>query len=301
MYHSKKSDDFLTLEQLRIFIAVAEREHLTRAAADIGLTASAVSASIRALETYYNVALFDRVGRGIELTEAGRVFLEEAKATLARAEAAGLVLSELGGLRRGRLHVQASQTIANYWLPPRLMQFHEAHPGVEVRLEVGNTQSVSDAVLKGQADLGFIEGEIDAPALHVVLVAEDAMVVVVDRDHPFADGRALGPSDLADATWVMRETGSGTRATLMDALAAEGLAAQDLTIALELPSNEAVVSAIRGTSGVAALSGAVVAPLIARGDLVVANMALPVRHFYALHHKERRLSKAAEALLGVEA
>lgn len=290
----------MTLEQLRIFIAVAEREHLTRAAADIGLTASAVSASIRALESYYNVALFDRVGRGIELTEAGRVFLGEAKATLARAEAAGLVLSELSGLRRGRLHVQASQTIANYWLPPRLMHFHEDHPGVEVQLDVGNTQSVSDAVLKGQADLGFIEGEIDAPALHVVLVAEDAMVVVVDRDHPFADGRLLSAPDLAAATWVMRETGSGTRAALMDALSNQGLAPQDLTIALELPSNEAVVSAIRGTSGVAALSGAVVAPLIARGDLVVANMALPVRHFYALHHKERRLSKAAEALLGVE-
>lgn len=97
----------------------------------------------------------------------------------------------------------------------------------------------------------------------------------------------------------MRETGSGTRAALMDALAARGLVPADLTIALELPSNEAVVSAIRGTSGVAALSSAVVAPLIARGDLVAANMPLPVRHFYVLHHKERRLSKAAEVLLGL--
>nr|WP_321440048.1 LysR substrate-binding domain-containing protein [uncultured Hyphomonas sp.] len=289
----------MTLEQLRIFVAVAEREHLTRAAADIGLTASAVSASIRALEAYYNVALFDRVGRGIELTEAGRVFLGEAKATLARAEAAGLVLSELGELRRGTLHVQASQTIAHYWLPPRLMRFHDDHPGIDVRLEVGNTRSVADAVLNGQAELGFIEGEIDAPALHVKLMAEDAMMVVTDRDHPFADGHPLTDRELAAAKWVMREAGSGTRAALMDALAGRGLAQADLTIALELPSNEAVVSAIRGTSGVAAVSGAVVAPLIARGDLVAANMSLPVRHFYALHHKERRLSKAADVLLGL--
>lgn len=289
----------MTLEQLRIFVAVAEREHLTRAAADIGLTASAVSASIRALEAYYNVALFDRVGRGIELTEAGRVFLGEAKATLARAEAAGLVLSELGELRRGTLHVQASQTIANYWLPPRLMRFHDDHPGIDVRLEVGNTRSVADAVLNGQAELGFIEGEIDAPALHVRLMAKDAMMVVTDRKHPFADGHALTDAELAAAKWVMREAGSGTRAALMDALAGRGLAQADLTIALELPSNEAVVSAIRATSGVAAVSGAVVAPLIARGDLVAVNMSLPVRHFYALHHKERRLSKAADVLLGL--
>lgn len=287
----------MTLEQLRIFVAVAEREHLTRAAADIGLTASAVSASVRALENWYNVALFDRVGRGIALTEAGRVFLGEAKATLARAEAAGLVLSELGGLRRGTLHVQASQTIANYWLPPRLMRFHEDHPGVEVQLEVGNTQSVARAVQEGQAELGFVEGEVDAPALHVTQVAEDAMIVVVDRAHPFADGRALTRADLAPARWVMREAGSGTRAALLDALAAHGLALKDLTIAMELPSNEAVVSAIRGSSGIGALSGAVVAPLVARGDLIVANIPLPVRRFYALHHKERRLSKAAEVLL----
>jgi len=291
----------MTLEQLRIFVAVAEREHLTRAAADIHLTASAVSASIRTLEAYYNVALFDRVGRGIQLTEAGRVFLGEAKATLARAEAASLALSELGGLRRGTLHVQASQTIANYWLPPRLMRFHDDHPGIEVRLQVGNTQSVAQAVMEGQAELGFIEGEIDAPALNVSLVAEDAMLVVIDRTHPFADGRRLAPSDLASAKWVMRETGSGTRATLMDALAAQGLSPGELTIALELPSNEAVVSAIRGASGIAALSSAVVAPLIARGDLVAANVSLPVRHFYALHHRERRLSKAAEVLLGLNA
>ena len=290
----------MTLEQLRIFVAVAEREHLTRAAADINLTASAVSASIRALEAYYDVALFDRVGRGIQLTGAGRAFLGEAKATLARAEAAGLVLSELGGLRRGTLHVQASQTIANYWLPPRLMRFHDDHPGVEVQLEVGNTQSVVKAVLEGRAELGFIEGEVDAPALHVSLVAEDAVVVVVDQNHPFADGRKLDRADLASAKWVMRETGSGTRATLMDALAAHGLGPDQLTVALELPSNEAVVSAVRGSSGVAALSRTVVAPLIARGDLVVANMALPVRHFYALHHKERRLSKAAGTLLSLK-
>jgi DNA-binding transcriptional LysR family regulator len=290
----------VTLEQLRIFVAVAEREHLTRAAADIGLTASAVSASIRALEAYYNVALFDRVGRGILLTEAGRVFLGEAKATLARAEAAGLVLSELGGLRWGRLHVQASQTIANYWLPPRLMRFHEDYPGVEVQLDVGNTQSVTRAVLEGQAELGFIEGQVDAPALQMRLVAEDAMLVVVDRNHPFVDGRCLSLDDLCSAKWVMREAGSGTRAALMDALAARGVSSESMTIALELPSNEAVVSAIRGTSGVAALSSAVVAPLIARGDLAAANIVLPVRHFHALHQKERHLSKAAQVLLGMK-
>src|SRR6478672_11496984 len=104
----------MTLEQLSIFVAVAERQHLTKAAAAIGLTASAVSASIKSLEAFYDVKLFDRFGRGIQLTREGRRLLPKAKETLAQAKATEAVLSELGGLKTGRLDIQASQTIANY-------------------------------------------------------------------------------------------------------------------------------------------------------------------------------------------
>lgn len=93
----------MTFEQLRIFIEVAEREHLTRAAEAIGLTPSAVSSAIKTLEAFYNVELFHRVGRSIELTESGRVFLGEAKATMARVRNAELILAEMGGLTRSTL------------------------------------------------------------------------------------------------------------------------------------------------------------------------------------------------------
>ena len=116
----------MTLEQLAILIAVAEREHLTRAADAINLTPSAVSSAIKNLEQHYGVELFHRVGRRIELTDTGRIFFGEARETLARARSAELVLSELGGLMRGTLSVHASQTIASYWLPPRLMAFRAA-------------------------------------------------------------------------------------------------------------------------------------------------------------------------------
>lgn len=98
----------MTFEQLAIFIAVAEREHLTQAAEAIHLTPSAVSSAIKNLEAYHGVELFHRVGRRIELTQIGKTFLTEAKATLARVHAAELMLSELGGLRRGRLTLCAS-------------------------------------------------------------------------------------------------------------------------------------------------------------------------------------------------
>lgn len=104
----------MTLEQLRIFVAVATQQHVTRAAASLNLTQSAVSAAVSSLEARHAVRLFDRVGRRIELTEAGRLFLGEAVAVLARAEAAERMLADLSALKRGRIAIHASQTITGY-------------------------------------------------------------------------------------------------------------------------------------------------------------------------------------------
>src|SRR6478736_7191889 len=126
----------MTLEQLRIFVAVAEREHLTQGARALNLTQSAVSSAIAALEARYATRLFDRIGRRIALTEAGRLFLIEARAVLARATAAEAVLSDLSGLARGSLALVASQTVANYWLPPVIQRFRHAHPGIAITLSI---------------------------------------------------------------------------------------------------------------------------------------------------------------------
>jgi DNA-binding transcriptional LysR family regulator len=287
----------MTFEQLSIFVAVAEREHLTQAALAIGLTPSAVSSSIRNLEAFYGVELFHRVGRRIELTYEGRVFLGEAKATLARAKAASLVLSDLGGLQRGELTVCASQTIASYWLPPVLMRFKGRHPGIDLKLTIGNTTTVARAVLEGLAEIGFIEGAIDEPALSVQRVADDAILIVVGPRHPWADGKPVAAGALATATsWVMREQGSGTRSAFETALARQGVAAGDLRVVLELPSNEAVIAAAREGGCATVVSGAVAAPLLRQGLLVRANFPLPSRDFALLRHKQRHRSRASVVL-----
>lgn len=286
----------MTLEQLRIFVAVAEREHLTKAASALHLTPSAVSSAVRALEDRYGAPLFHRVGRRIEMTEAGRIFLGEAKATLAHAQAAELALSELGGLKRGTLNIQASQTIASYWLPPVLVRFHDAHPMIDVRLIVGNTQSVSRAVLDGTANLGFVEDEIDEPALATQVVAEDRLIVVVAPEHPWADGRRVLPTDIANARWIMREPGSGTRSAFESALRANGIEPAALNVAIELPSNEAVLSAVEFGIFVAVVSELVAARHVDAGRLVRVGFDLPPRSFSIIRHKERYRTKASLAL-----
>ncbi|MDR6104325.1 DNA-binding transcriptional LysR family regulator [Agrobacterium larrymoorei] len=283
----------MTFEQLRIFVAVAERQHLTRAAEALGLTASAVSSAIKTLEAYYNVELFHRVGRGIELTESGRVFLDEARSTLNRVRSAELILSEMGGLTRGEIRVFASQTIASYWLPSILMQFKQLYPGVTVTLDVGNTRTVTEAVLKGVAEIGFIEGDIDQPALSVRPIVSDKLLVVVGPLHPFSDGRQLKAQDIRSTTWVLREQGSGTRSAFEAALRAMGMSLADLQVTLELPSNEAVVAAARAGGAAAVVSASVAALMLRQGLLTRVGIDLPARQFSLLMHKERHPSRAS--------
>jgi DNA-binding transcriptional LysR family regulator len=290
----------MTLEQLRIFVAVAEREHLTQAATALHLTPSAVSSAIRVLEDRHGAVLFHRIGRRIEITAAGRIFLDEARATLARAEAAELVLTELGDLRRGALVLQASQTIASYWLPQHVVRFHEAHPGVELRLSVGNTETVTRSVLDGSAELGLIEGEINAPALSLRTVAQDRIVVVVAPDHPWAGRRDLSRDEIRGMAWVLREPGSGTRSAFESALQRQGIDPATLNVALELPSNEAVRAAVELGERATAISQLVVASYLIAGRLVRVPFPLPPRAFQLLRHKERhrtRASRTFEAML----
>jgi DNA-binding transcriptional LysR family regulator len=289
----------LTLEQLRVFVAVAERQHMTRAAEALNLAQSAASAAIAALELRHGAKLFDRIGRGIALTAAGALFLPEARAVLARAEAAELVLSELGDLKRGTLAVQASQTIASYWLPRHLVAFRRAHPGVEIRLAVGNTAQVAAAVHDGAAELGFVEGEIHDPALSAEPVARDQLVIVVGPRHPWAAADRVDTAMLLDTEWVLREPGSGTRSVFEAALAGFGLSPGDLRVAIELPSNEAVRAAVEAGMGATALSASVAAPSLEAGLLQAIDIPLPDRGFYVLHRAERYRSRAAEALLSL--
>jgi DNA-binding transcriptional LysR family regulator len=285
----------MTLDQLRIFVEVAERQHLTQAAAALFLTPSAVSAAIKALEDRYDIALFHRVGRRIELSEAGRIFLDEAKRTLASVRTLDATLAELGGLGRGSLTIHASQTVSSYWLPPLLVRFRQAYPAIELKMEIGNTGHVSQAVLLGTADLGFVEGAIGDTTLAVEAVGDDKMVVVVAPGHPWADGRLLAADDLVKAQWILRETGSGTRSVFEEALDTLGIAPAALDVALDLPSNEAVRSAVMAGPFATAMSELVVTAAVRAGLLAVANIELPTRHFAMLRHPARHRSRAVAA------
>jgi DNA-binding transcriptional LysR family regulator len=289
----------MTLEQLRIFVAVATREHVTQASRDLNLTQSATSAAVAALEARYQTKLFDRVGRGIVLTAAGRAFLIEARSILARVAAAEAVLDDLAGLARGTLSLAGSQTIANYWLPAIIHRFNAAHPAITLSLAIGNTEQVAALVRDGTADLGFVEGSVDDPLLALQAVADDELVLVGPTGHALCNGAPVTTDALRGARWVLREQGSGTRAVFEAALEVLGLRLADLDIAFDLPSNEAVRSAVEAGAGVTVVSKLVVAGALKAGTLAAGDIAFPSRPFYSLRHRAHHQTQAARAFLAM--
>jgi DNA-binding transcriptional LysR family regulator len=284
----------MTLEQLRIFVAAAEREHVTQAARELNLTQSAVSAAIGALETRYDVRLFDRIGRRIVLTEAGHVFLKEARNVLSRAAEAEAALADLAGLKSGTLSLAASQTVGTYWLPALALKFRATYPGITLDIRIGTTAFVGERVREGLADFGFVEAEIDDPVLLTTPMAGDELIAIASPrlQLPRKSKPALW---LKDLPWVFREKGSGTRIIFERVLKEFGLTADDLNIMLELPSNEAVRTAVASGLGVAVLSQLVVAEALRDGTLKRLDIALPKRRFFILRHRERGMTRAAQA------
>lgn len=297
----------MTLEQLRVFVAVAEREHVTRAAEALEMTQSAASAAIATLEREFSTRLFHRVGRGIALTESGRLLLGEARGLLARAEAVQAAMREFLGMARGRLVIQASQTIASHVLPRILVRFHARWPGIELVVAAGNTAQVARSVADGTVELGFIEGPVSDPDLALERIGGDRMIVVVAPGHPWAAREQVSPAELLEGLWVVREAGSGTRAVMqaaleslnvdMDLLKLGALELGSLKIGIELPSNEAVLNAVREGAGAAALSELVCAEALAAGHLIRVPVTLPPRDFFAVQHQGRYRSRAVSALL----
>jgi DNA-binding transcriptional LysR family regulator len=287
----------MTLDQLRIFIAVAERQHVTHAAEALNLAQSAASHAIASLEDRHETKLFNRIGRHIELTDAGQAFLKEARAVLATVEAAELALMEFSNLKRGVLSVQASQTIANYWLPRHLAAFRRACPQIEIRASIGNTAQVATAVENRETELGFVEGAIHSEQLTSSTVARDQIIVVAAPDHQLLKRKPITPRDLMEVEWVLRERGSGTRSVFEAALVEFGLDVRLLRVALEFPSNEGVRAAVEAGLGAAAISASVAAPSLEAGLLQQIDFRLPEREFYVLTHRDRHPSRAARAFL----
>lgn len=277
----------MTLEQLRIFVKVAEIGHLTRAAVNLNLSQSAVSAAISQLEFRYNLKLFDRIGRNIRLNGNGRDLLPLAQKLLAQAKIGDELLHDLAGGNIGTINLVCSQTIGNYWIAEKIAKFLKLYPQVKLNCTISNTEKAITLVESGAFDIGIIEGQN-----HSNLIAQeiegDELTLIAPQSLEYPD---INYDFLSRQKFVTREIGSGTRGNLEDYLKGFGITLNDTNLALTLPSNEAVLSAVEAGIGISLLSYLVTKRSINNGRVISRRVNLPHRIFSIISLKERETSK----------
>lgn len=251
----------LNLDQVQIFLSVAAHLHFSKAAEELYISQPAVSASIAKLETLLGVPLFHRIGRRVQLTEAGRFLQREGHPLIEQAQRLESQAKEFSGMGRGSLQLGASFTVGNYWLPPHLARFRARYPAIEVRCELANAETILEGLNGGRFDLGFLTGR--PPNGSVRKVGSERLTLVVGKDHPWFGTPPLQVHHLLETPWLMRESGSGTRQMLESCLADVGLAIHQLTIHQELQSNEMVKTMVGTGMALGALPASMVAGDIA--------------------------------------
>ncbi|MET8971466.1 LysR family transcriptional regulator [Streptomyces hydrogenans] len=248
----------MDLRQLEYFVAVAEERNFTRAAERVHISQSGVSAQIRRLEHELGAELFDRSARTVTLTVAGEAALAHARAALASAEAVGRAVDEVTGLVRGRLTVGMVVGCTVTPLFDALAAFHEAHPGVEIRLREETSARLADAVRSGTVDLALIGAAATTPdGLDALTIIDERLVAAVPPGHPLTGLPHVTLRELTAHPLVCMPSGTGLRAVLDQACAEQDL---HPSIAMEAGAADAIADlAVRGL-GVAVLSASMATP-----------------------------------------
>lgn len=257
--------------RLRVFRAVAHHLNFSRAAEELLLTQPAVTQQIKALEDEFGVSLFDRGGGRISLTPGGAALLPFADRLKTLADEATAAVAAAYGEQAGELFIGASQTIGQYLLPIFVASFLHAHPQVRVIVRSGNTDEMLEALIRGDIQIALVEGPEHRRDLHIECFMEDHLVLVVPTTHAWA-GQQVSLDDLRAEPVLMREFGSGSRRILEQALQAAGLRPKELTIRMELNSNEALLNAVEAGLGVAFVSRWAVRNQLALGSLKIARL-----------------------------
>ena len=256
---------------LALFHAVAKAGGISRGAAAARISQPAVSKQVAELEAELGVRLLERLPRGCRLTEAGAVLAAHAERWLSVEAEAGRAIEELRGLRRGRLALGVSLTIAGYLLPDALAAFHRMHPGIELQLEIANTETIQRKLQDGSFELGLTEGLLDAQDLESSVFFRDELVVVAPAGHPLlARGRPATVREMCREPLILREEGSGTRAVVEKALRRRGVKPRPF---LSLASPEAIKGCVAAGMGLAIVSRLIVALEVRAGLLGIVPMA----------------------------
>jgi DNA-binding transcriptional LysR family regulator len=281
-----------TLRQLDLFAAVARTQSLTRAAAEMHLTQPAVSMQVKQLEQAFGLPFFEPDGRGIRITDAGLAFAERVEEVLDRVQNLDELAARLRGVRAGRIRLGVVST-AKYFVPKLLAQFLRSHPGIDFRLSVHNREEIVGELRGNTVDLVIMGRPPEGIDCKATPFAPNLLGVVAAPEHPLSRRRRMDLAELAAEPFIIRETGSGTRAAMERVFGEHRV---KFHAAMEMTSNETIKQAVMAGLGLGFLSLHTVRTELASGRLVLLDViGLPLRRqWYLVRRDTRRLVPAAE-------
>ncbi len=284
------------IPRLEAFIAVASERSFTRAAQLISLTQPTVSARIAALERDLGAPLFERLGRDIRLTDAGRALLPHAQRTLHAARDASEAVQALQEGGGGTILIGTAPTIGTYVLPDLLQRFDAAHPGVEITIRTGRSEEVSQMILDDVVQIGF-ERRLAHPEIDAITLYEDDIMLMASPRHPLAQRRRAPVRDIARESIVFFDTGSSYHALSHAVFRESEIAPRH---ALDVDSLEMAKHLVLRGLGLAFLPRVAVERELAAGELTpieIAGAAPISRSIAVIYRRSRTLSNAALAFL----
>jgi len=283
----------VSIRQLRMFVAAAKQGSFARAAEEMHISPPAVSMQISDLEASLGLPLFDRVGRSASLTMTGEYFLVHARRILGTLREAEDTIARFRALKGGRLTIGMVST-AKYFVPPLLAQFRTEHPAVELRLSVGNRESLVESLTRHEVDLAIMGRPPRELATRAEPFAAHPYVIVSSPHHPLAQQEHVPAAALASQPFIVREPSSGTRASMKQFFRDHQI---DPLAVMEMPSNETIKQAVIADMGLAFLSLHTLGLELQFGLLRILPVEdLPLmRRWFLIHPQAKTLSPAAES------
>ena len=286
----------MNLNHLSIFQAVAASGSVSAGAQALHISQSAASKQLGEFENTLGVMLFDRLPRGVRLTEAGRLLQGFANNLIAVEQGAEAAIRDLKLGVRGRLRIGASRTVGAYLMPTLLAQFRRKYRDVELFLQVDSTAAIEQRLNRGEIDIGFTEGIVGSELIDYRVFASDELVLIAAPEHPITRQNPAPLASVAQHPLLMHEVGSGTRAVTEKAFSAKKIA---LRPSMTLASTEAIKHTVATGVGIAVLSAFAVRTELAAKTLTVVRMkGLSIhRPLYRIQRKGMWSSPALEAFV----
>lgn len=288
----------MTLNQLRVFRAIASTRNIATAAKSLFMTQSSVSMQLRALEKDLRVSLCERSKGQISLTEAGQILLRYAETILTAEEEATREIAGLRGTLRGRLRFGTNVTGGMYVVPPMIREFRDAYPEVEVSLVIDTSPRIMDSIIQGIVDVGIIGGPVDSSRFEIEKVGFDQLVPIVSPAHRLASKETIPLEALVAESLILPGLGSRSRWLLETMLRERDLSAR---VALSMNGTEEVKKAVEANLGIGFVSRYAIERELQDGTLVSIEIDgfTAKRDFEAIWPKGRPLPGTAAPLLEI--